>query len=119
MLLIGHKLRKIRMLKNMDAKHVANDLEISTSQLSRIENDEIKIDVELVQKFADYFKMSVIDVITFDDKNNVSHNKNNNVANGGINYGTINDLAVLQNLLKLIFEKTESIEARLKKIESK
>ena len=119
MLLIGHKLRKIRLLKNIDAKRICTEMEISTAQLSRIENDEIKIGVELVQKFADYFNMPLQDVLSFDDKNTVSNNRNNNVANGGINYGTIQDPAVSYSLLKLILEKVESLENRVKSLENK
>lgn len=119
MVLTGHKLRKIRMLKDIDAKKLCTDMEISTAQLSRIENDEIKIDVELVQKFADYFKMPISEVLSFDEKNTVSNNRNNNVANGGINYGTINDPTVSNTLLKLVLEKMESMENRIKNLEGK
>ncbi|HNR18833.1 MAG TPA: helix-turn-helix transcriptional regulator [Bacteroidia bacterium] len=117
MLQVGHKIRKIRVIKSIDAKVIADDLHISTSQLSRIENDEVKIDVELVQRFADYFKMPLTDVITFDDKPNVINNNNSTVSNGGVNFGTINDPAIFQNMMKLILEKLESLDGRVQALE--
>ncbi len=117
MLLIGHKLRKIRMLKDIDAKKLCSDIKISSTQLSRIENDEIKIDVELVQKFADYFKMPLEEVLHFGDATKIINNHNSTLSNGGDNYGTINEPSVVQGMLKLVLEKMESMENRIKNLE--
>jgi transcriptional regulator with XRE-family HTH domain len=53
----GEALRLIRILNNKKSKDLAEQLEISSSYLSQIENNKRKPTLEIIVKYADIFSM--------------------------------------------------------------
>ncbi|MGH2553891.1 MAG: helix-turn-helix domain-containing protein [Chitinophagaceae bacterium] len=115
MLLVGHKIKKLRELKGLKQDDVAERLNISQAAYSRLEKDEVKVDVNTLERIAEVFQMRVEEIIYFDEKSSFFiNNHNSHVANGGVNYGTINDAALLN---KSFLELNERFERQRKEIE--
>ena len=85
---IGHKIKKIRELKNYTQEHLADKLGMSLTGYGKIERDETDIPFSRLHQIAEVLGVSVEDVVGFDEKNvfNLTHNKfkdfivNNNVS---------------------------------------
>jgi len=54
--LLGRKFRKLRESKNLPLRKVAASLDIDPSILSKIERSERTINIELLNKFSEYYK---------------------------------------------------------------
>ncbi len=110
---IGHKLKKLRELKNLTQEYVANQLEITQSNYSRIENNEIELSLNKLEKIADVLEMKPEEILAFDEKYifNLMHNEN---AYSGV---TINNY--YNQELKTLNEKIAKLEALVKLLESK
>ena len=82
---VGNKIRKIRELKGFTQDYMASQLEISQRAYSKLENEEIKLDWQRIQKISTILEIELIDLVSFDD-NLVFHNstqsgKINNIHN--------------------------------------
>lgn len=82
---VGNKIRKIRELKGFTQDYMASQLEISQRAYSKLENEEIKLDWQRIQKISTILEIELIDLVSFDD-NLVFHNstqsgKINNIYN--------------------------------------
>jgi transcriptional regulator with XRE-family HTH domain len=113
MLLVGQKVKKIRELKNLKQEIMAEKLNMSQSAYSRLEKDEVKVDLDILEKVAEIFDMKVEDILRFDEKVNYFINNNGNYS-AGPNYGTINDL---ESFSKLLMQINDRIERQWKEIE--
>jgi transcriptional regulator with XRE-family HTH domain len=116
MLLVGSKIKKLRELKGLKQEYMADKLKMSQPAYSRLEKDEVKIDIETLDKIAEVFEMRVEDLLRFDEKISyyVNNNDNSHAANVAMNYGTINDI---ENFNKLLIQINERIERIWKEIE--
>lgn len=65
---IGNKIRKVRELKNITPKDMADRLNLTTQGYSRIERDEVALNVERLLEIAGIFEMKPEDLLTFDEK---------------------------------------------------
>lgn len=62
------QVRKFRREKDFSQDYMAEMLDISQSQYSRIENGESSIDLEKTNKIAEVLKVNPLDIIEFEDK---------------------------------------------------
>jgi transcriptional regulator with XRE-family HTH domain len=81
---IGHKIKKIRELKNYTQKHLADELGLSQSAYSKLELGETEIPFSRLEKIAEIFQMKPEELITFDDKTVFNINTMNNPNGGNI-----------------------------------
>ncbi|NOU19394.1 MAG: helix-turn-helix transcriptional regulator [Bacteroidales bacterium] len=65
---INEQLKFIREANGFSQEDMAERINKSQSAYARIELGRTKIDFDTLSKFADVFKLSVIDVITFPEK---------------------------------------------------
>lgn len=65
---IGNKIQRIRELKNIPPKDMADRLNITTSGYQKIERDEVSINMERLEEISSIFEMKPEDVISFDEK---------------------------------------------------
>lgn len=107
---IGFKIKKLREQRDLSQHLLANELNISQSELSKIENGQIKkIDFLLMDKVCSYFEKD-LDYFTTNDKivnnNNVNTNKGSVV---GFNHETINFFPekIIHEIKKLIEENKQ------------
>lgn len=59
----GETVKKLRERKNLPLREVAEVLKIDTSMLGKIEKNNRKPTKQLIEKFADYFKVSDKDLL--------------------------------------------------------
>lgn len=65
---VGHKIHKIRELKNITAKDMADRLDMTTTGYQKIERDEVSINMDRLLEIAGIFEMKPEEVLTFDEK---------------------------------------------------
>jgi transcriptional regulator with XRE-family HTH domain len=65
---IGNKIRKIRELKSITPKDMADRLNITPQSYNKIEREEVDINIERLLEIAGVFEMKPEDVISFDEK---------------------------------------------------
>jgi len=64
---IGHRIRKLREMRNLTQEHLAEQLGISVSGFSRIERDEVKVSGERLIRIAELLEVSVDELLRFGD----------------------------------------------------
>lgn len=66
---LPEQLRKIRVLRNLSQEYIAEQLKVSLSSYSRYESGKAKMDFKLVAKLADFYKITVDELINFSTSN--------------------------------------------------
>lgn len=106
---IGYKIKELREQKNISQEHLALQLDVSQSYLSKIENGTIeKLDFMFMQKVAEFFK---VEPQYFLDDQIVQNNtdNNNNSAVGNI-YSTVTiNNTVTDDLVKSLIQNQEQM----------
>jgi len=64
---IGHRIKKLREMRNLTQEHLAAKLGISVSGFSRIERDEVKVSGERLIRIAELLEVSVDELLRFGD----------------------------------------------------
>jgi transcriptional regulator with XRE-family HTH domain len=82
-MILGSKIKTIREMKNFTQEYVAEKLEMSQSNYSRIERNEINIPIKTLQSIAEIFNLSLTELIEFDAKY-FFNQVNNQTINGDI-----------------------------------
>lgn len=78
---IGHKIKKLRELKNLTQEHVATGIGISQGAYSRIELGDSEITFSKLEKIASVLDMKPEEIIAFNE-NMVFNVMNNEIGNG-------------------------------------
>ena len=102
-MVIGFKIKKLRELKNLTQEHMAEKLQMSQSNYSRIENNELDVPFSKLQQIADILEISITDLIEFDAKY-FFNNVHAQTINGNINH------AMSANEKKLYEEQIEMLK---------
>ena len=66
--MLGSSLRLIRKLYGETAKELANQLGISATYLSEIENGKKKVSLDLIQKYAIHYNIKCSTILFFDEQ---------------------------------------------------
>lgn len=113
MMKIGNKIHKIRELKNITPKDMADRLNMSTSGYQRIERDDVAINMDRLLEIAGIFEMKPEEILTFDEKY-VFHNYNGSSYNQpiGPNYFQFPDE------LKKLYEENAKLQAEQIKMQA-
>lgn len=107
---VGHKIRAAREFKEMSQEYLANKLGISQPALSKIENNETKLDFEKIEQIASILGVEVDDMLNF-DKANVFNNCNQSGTFSGVNNSFTFTGEELRNVYdKLLEEKDKRIQ---------
>jgi transcriptional regulator with XRE-family HTH domain len=79
-MLVGNKIKKIRELKNLTQEHVSEQLGMSQSSYSKLENGETDIPIERLKQISTLFGLKPEDILSFDENMvfNVMYNKTGN-----------------------------------------
>ena len=80
---IGQKIKKLRELKNLTQDYVANQLGLTQSAYSKMENGEVDIPFSRIEDIAKIFTIQPEDIITFNE-NTIFNLYNNQTANGQV-----------------------------------
>ncbi len=84
-MVIGNKLRKLRMGKGYSQEYLAEVLEVSQKTYSNMENNKSSISIETLKKIAEEYKIDLIELLS-DDKVIVQNNssRESSTFQGGI-----------------------------------
>jgi transcriptional regulator with XRE-family HTH domain len=122
---IGNKIRKIRELKNISPKDMADRLNITPQGLNKIEREEVDVNVERLLQIAGIFEMKPEDLLTFDEK--VVFNNHAEIK-GGLQQGVYNGpfhafpqemKDLYEKQIILLEEQNQYLKERIKTLESK
>lgn len=80
---VGKNLRVLRIMNDYSQEDVEVAINLSRSTLSKIENGTGRIDLDRLEKFATFFKVDAITILTMSDKQ-VKKAGNNKVVNENI-----------------------------------
>ena len=107
---VGHKIRAAREFKELSQEYLANKLGISQPALSKIENNETKLDFEKVEEIAAILGVDVDDMLNF-DKANIFNNCNQSGTFSGVNNSfTFTGEEIKDVYEKLLAEKDKRIQ---------
>ncbi|MBS1487611.1 MAG: helix-turn-helix transcriptional regulator [Bacteroidetes bacterium] len=76
---IGQKIRKLRELRGYSQEYVASKLDMSQNNYSRIELDQVKVNLDRLKDISLVLEIDPIDILNFDERyifNSVSNNQN-------------------------------------------
>ena len=79
---IGHKIKKVRELKNLTQQHMANSIGISQGAYSRMELGETEITYSKLEKISEELDLKPEDIIAFNES--VVFNVMNNQTGNGL-----------------------------------
>lgn len=65
---IGHKIKKVRELRNFTQEYMATQLSLSQEGYSKIEADKTKVSLERIEQIAQILQIDLFDLLNFDDK---------------------------------------------------
>ncbi len=65
---IGHKIRRIREIRNYSQDYIAQKLDISPKAYSKIENEETRLSVDRLYQLAEILEVKPEDLLNFDEK---------------------------------------------------
>ena len=103
-IMIGRKIKTFREMRNFTQEYMAEQLEMSVAGYSRIERDEVGININKLIKIASVLKVDITQILDFNDKQTF------------YNYGTTGDnsFSVHNHLSQQIFKKFEDEVTNLK-----
>ena len=85
--MLGDSLKLIRKMHSIPAKQLASKLGISATYLSEIENNKKKPTLDLLTKYAEYFKVRLSTILFFDESNCIDEQPaKTNLRNAFIRY---------------------------------
>lgn len=79
---IGHKIKKLRELKNLTQEHMANSIGISQGAYSRLESGETEITYSKFEKISEELGLKPEEIIAFNES--VVFNVMNNQTGNGL-----------------------------------
>lgn len=116
-MVIGNKLRKLRMWKGYSQEYLAEVLEVSQKTYSNMENNKSSISIETLKKIAEEYKIDLIELLS-DDRVIVQNNssRESSTFQGGI---IINHMSeeLFNQMKERIEELKETISEKNKHIE--
>jgi transcriptional regulator with XRE-family HTH domain len=89
---VGHKIKKLRELRSLSAKDMADKLGMSISGYHKIERNEVAVNLEKVSKFAEVFDVKPSEILEFDEKGMTINNGTNQYSAHTINFQGEKDL---------------------------
>jgi len=106
----GNLIREARLKKGFKQEVLADVLDISQSQYSKLENGEATFDIHKLSELIDQLEINPLDVIEFSDKQQTfinsslsgNHNSNHSNSNSFNNY----DEEMIRNIVREEIAKT-------------
>lgn len=103
---IGEKIKKLREFRNYTQEYIAKALDMTQAGYSRIERDEVDLNLSRLEQIANLLNISIEDVLGFDTKQ-LSFNTNAN-----------DHCVVYQNQAQGLLESERKLyEARIESLE--
>lgn len=79
---IGDKIKILREVKNISAKEIADELEMTVGGYMKIERNDVDINTEKMEKIANILGITPADLLNLDERH-IFNFSNNEIKNGG------------------------------------
>jgi transcriptional regulator with XRE-family HTH domain len=114
---IGHKIKKLRELRNLTQEHMASSLGLSQSAYSRLELGETEITFSKLEKISEELGMKPEEIIAFNESM-VFNVMNNQTGNGLVINNNVprEETKESKNLYEQLIDQLKEENAHLKKI---
>ena len=114
---IGHKIKKLRELRNLTQEHMASSLGLSQSAYSRLELGETEITFSKLEKISEQLGMKPEEIIAFNESM-VFNVMNNQTGNGLVINNNVprEETKESKNLYEQLIDQLKEENAHLKKI---
>ena len=114
---LGHRLRKIRELRNLTQEYVAQRLGISQSNYARMENDDISIPDKRLAEISEILKTTPDAIRNFDEAAifNITQGDTGNCAQPL----SVDNFQISSELRKLYEDKIRLLEEKISFLEEK
>lgn len=119
---VGQKIRKLRELKNLTQEYMADRLEMSQSNYSKIETGETDISYGKLEKVAEVLELRPEDIITFNEHMvfNIMHNQTVNGVHGSNFYHIPEEIKSLyEDQINSLKKENEHLKSVIEKLLSK
>lgn len=97
MSLVGEKIRKIREIRGYSQEYVASKLEMSQNNYSRIELNQVKVNLDRLQDVATVLEVDIMDILNFDERY-VFHSTSHSQTGGETKSGIFNNDSLIKEL---------------------
>lgn len=116
---IGTKIRKIRELKNIAPKDMADRLKLTPQGYQRIERDEVNVNVDRLLEIAAIFELKPEEVLNFDEKVVFHFPHSTNSVNLNTYHQLLEELKNLyEENMKVLHEKVGLLEEKMELLKS-
>lgn len=116
----GEKIRLIREIKQISAKQMADDLDMSLSGYQKIERGDVKLNTEKLEEIAKQLGVDSKDLL---DSSNITFHITNNAQSTNGYHNTINFPAELKQLyedkIRLLEDKVFYLEEENRRLKGK
>lgn len=94
---IGEKIRKIREIRGYSQEYMANKLKMSQNNYSRIELNQVKINLDRLQEIGTVLEVDPMDILNFDERY-VFHSTSHSQTGGETKSGIFNNETIIIEL---------------------
>ena len=108
---LGHKIRKMRELRNLTQEHLATKLGISQSNYARMESNDVSIPDKRLQELAEILQTTPEAIRSFDEGIIFNITQGDNSSAG--QHVTVNNYQISPELQKLYEDKIRLLEEKI------
>jgi len=113
---LGQKIKKLRELKNLSQSYVADKLNISQGNFSKIENSNSDIPYSKLEELATILGLTVEEILGFNEKM-IFNLKNNKLANGlVINQISANEKKLYEDYIESLKIENTYLKSMIEKL---
>lgn len=111
---ISERIKSIRVSKQFSQDYMANELGISQRAYSKIENDEIKLDLEKLQKIAEIFEMEAGEILNGENSQANVFNNYKSITNAVVNNYNKKQDELQNEIINILKNEISSLKTILK-----
>lgn len=110
---VSDRIKKMRLSKNYSQEYMASQLGISQRAYSKLENDEVKIDVEKLLAISKTFEINPSELLDFDSPqiNNFTNNKT--ITNAVVNHYNKTQDELNQEIITILKSENEQLKEQI------
>lgn len=110
---ISERIKSLRVSKNYSQEYMATQLNISQRAYSKLENSEIKMDMDKLNKIAEVFEMDPAELISNDSNQTNNFHNYKTITNAVVNHYVKSQDAFQMEIVKLLKDEIFSLRSQI------
>ena len=110
---ISNKIRSLRINKQFSQDYMASQLGISQRSYSKIENEEVKLDVFKLQKIAEILEVELSELINSETNQFNNFNNNKSITNAVVNNYSKSQTDLQNDIISILKEEISSLKDQI------